>query len=72
MNHEFFSMAANPGAAAEELKNLINVATRKSVIKESSDDTCDSSLEEQSIAPYQEEFLEFSLQEGVLRLDHLY
>ena len=60
------SKAANPGAAAEELKNLINVA-RKTVIKESSDDTCDSSLEEQSIAPYQKEFLEFSLQEGVLR-----
>ena len=59
------SGAANPGQAAEELKNLINVA-RKSVM-EAATDVCASDVSEQNIAPYQKDFLEFSLQEGVLR-----
>lgn len=64
------SRAKDPAAMAKELKDGINAA-RQAVI-ESNDasktvvpDTCGD--EEQDIAPYQKEFLEFSLEQGVLK-----
>ena len=62
------SRADDPGKKAEELKSSINEA-RKSVIEgitSNADNTCSSS-DEQKIAPYQKDFLEFSLEQGVLR-----
>ena len=61
------SRADDPGKKAEEFKNSINEA-RKSVLEATKvDDTCSSNDSAQSIEQYQKEFLEFSLQEGVLR-----
>lgn len=59
------SRAADPGKMAEELKNSINEA-RMSVLA-AADATCTNNIEDQQIAPYQKDFLDFSLQEGVLR-----
>ena len=63
------SRAEDPGKKAGELKNSINEA-RKSVlegINSNVDSTCSSNSEVQKIAPYQKDFLEFSLEQGVLR-----
>lgn len=64
------SRAADPAAKAKELKDGINTA-RKAVIdsnrskKRTHPDTC---LDvDQEVAPYQKEFLEFSLDQGVLK-----
>ena len=59
------SRADDPGKKAQELKDSINEA-RISVISSTDDKTCNED-NEQAIQPYQKEFLEFSLQEGVLR-----
>jgi uridine monophosphate synthetase len=63
------SRAADPGAMAKKLKDGINAA-RRSVIEYNeatmqSSHTCADA--EQVIAPYQKEFLEFSLDQGVLK-----
>jgi len=57
------SRASDPGAEAKKLKEGINTA-RASVL-ESKQKPQDSSTS--SIAPYQKEFVEFSLKEGVLK-----
>ncbi len=59
------SRAANPGEKAQELKESINAA-RKAVLEQNKEvDVCkDGGV---SIEPYQKDFLEFSLQEGVLK-----
>ena len=54
------SRATDPAAAAKDLCEKIN-EVRRSIASES------SSTSEGSIKPYQKEFLEFSLKEGVLR-----
>lgn len=64
------SRADDPGMKAKELKEGINAA-RQAVIesavpkKRKSPDTCEDS--EQEVAPYQKDFLEFSLEQGVLK-----
>jgi orotidine 5'-phosphate decarboxylase subfamily 2 len=64
------SRAADPAAKAKELKDGINDA-RKAVIdsntskKRTHPDTCLNA--DQEVAPYQKEFLEFSLDQGVLK-----
>lgn len=64
------SRADDPASKAKELKDGINAA-RKSVIESSNSkkrkhpDTCTDS--EQAVAPYQKAFLEFSLEQGVLK-----
>ena len=57
------SKAADPSAAAKELKENINAVRNK--IKESSSN--DNSDESSTIEPYQKEFLEFSLSQNVLK-----
>lgn len=59
------SRADDPSKKAEELKNSINEA-RESVLSQAKSDpaVCSS---DQEIAPYQKEFIEFSLKEGVLK-----
>ncbi len=62
------SRAEDPGKKAQELKEAINDA-RKSILQ-SNNQVCSSSngsSDDQSIEPYQKEFLEFSLQQGVLK-----
>lgn len=54
------SRADNPGQAAKELQEQINSAR-------TTPDTTTSSTAEESIQPYQKDFLEFSLAEGVLK-----
>lgn len=57
------SQAEDPAAAAKELRDQINTVREKI---QNDDTTIDDSSEE-NIAPYQKEFLEFSLAEGVLK-----
>jgi uridine monophosphate synthetase len=63
------SRAEDPGAMAKELQAGINSA-RQAVIesnslKRKSPDTCTTS--DQEVAPYQKDFLEFSIEQGVLK-----
>jgi uridine monophosphate synthetase len=61
------SQAQNPGAAAKELMDNIN-AVRSTILKAGTDqDTDATTTPATTIQPYQKEFLEFSLQEGVLK-----
>jgi uridine monophosphate synthetase len=56
------SRAEDPAAAAKELSEKINAV--RSSLKTSSSSSSDTS---ETIQPYQREFLEFSLAQGVLR-----
>jgi len=55
------SQAADPGVAAKELMEQIN-EVREKLLNQSADDAMNTIIE-----PYQKEFLEFSLAEGVLK-----
>lgn len=65
------SGASDPGAEAKALRDAINTA-RESVVeahkskKRKHDDACVADVD-QHVAPYQKEFLEFSLEQGVLK-----
>ena len=59
------SRAEDPGKKAEELKDSINVARNAILQANSSQDTCTDS--DMTLEPYQKEFLEFSLEQGVLK-----
>jgi hypothetical protein len=60
------SQAADPGAAAKEFSEKIN-AVRSSLITASSSSSSNNDSGGKSIQPYQREFLEFCLAQGVLR-----
>lgn len=57
------SRATDPGEEAKRLKEGINAAREKVLVQRKSSDNSSGS----SIAPYQKEFIEFSLKEQVLR-----
>lgn len=59
------SKAADPGAAAKELVESIN-KIRTKIQQEKKTTTCDDN-KNNTIQPYQKDFLEFSLAEGVLK-----
>lgn len=60
------SRASDPGAEAQKLKEGINAA--RAAVLQSNEESCSKKQKtEQTIAPYQKEFLEFSLSEGVLK-----
>lgn len=59
------SRADDPGAKAKELKEGINTARQVIIASRKSTDTCGDS--DQKVAPYQKDFLEFSLEQGVLK-----
>ena len=60
------SQASDPQAAAKELCEQIN-AVRTKIQTGTSNSSSDSDSGNDSIAPYQKEFLEFSLSQGVLK-----
>jgi orotidine 5'-phosphate decarboxylase subfamily 2 len=59
------SRASDPGEEAKRLKEGINAARERVLVQRKSSDNSSSSSS--SIAPYQKEFIEFSLKEQVLR-----
>jgi len=61
------SQAADPQAAAKELCEQINAVRAKIQSGSKSNSSSNNSSGDDSIAPYQKEFLEFSLSEGVLK-----
>jgi hypothetical protein len=61
------SRAADKAKAAQELKEGINAAREAVIAAKSVSASADGSDDEVSVAPYQKEFLEFSLAEGVLK-----